>query len=120
MKWANAQPNWVKINSNGSSQLQSKYVLRRFCASRVPAEILTRPKRGFPVPAYRWLQTGLAPWAEDRLVGPDSRVGAAFNRDGVRSIVSRAARGDLQAAHETWLLIVLECWLQAWDATLND
>ena len=120
VKWANAQPNWVKINSNGSSQLQSKYVLRRFCANRVPAEILTRPKRGFPVPAYRWLQTGLAPWAEDRLVGSDSRLGAAFNRDGVRSIVSRAARGDLQAAHETWLLIVLECWLQAWGATLND
>ena len=113
VKWANAQPNWVKINSNGNSQLQSKYVLRRFCASRVPAEILTRPKRGFPVPAYRWLQTGLSPWAEDLLAGSESRLGAAFSREGVRSIVARASRGDSQAAHETWLLIVLEYWLQS-------
>jgi asparagine synthase (glutamine-hydrolysing) len=119
VKWANAQPNWVKVSSSGGSSLQSKYILRRFCASRLPKEILTRPKRGFPVPAYRWLQTGLAPWAEDLLVGTDSRIGAAFNRDAVRSIVARASRGDLRAAHEAWLLIVLECWLRAWNATLS-
>ena len=51
-------------------------------------------------------------------MGTESRLVAAFDRDGVRSIVKRASRGDLAAAHETWLLIVLEYWLRAWDASL--
>jgi asparagine synthase (glutamine-hydrolysing) len=63
VQWANQQPNWVKISRNGGSQLQSKYILRRFCATRVPGSILTRPKRGFPVPAPLALPgLGPGPW----------------------------------------------------------
>jgi asparagine synthase (glutamine-hydrolysing) len=119
VQWANQQANWVKISRNGGSQLQSKYVLRRFCASRIPGTILTRPKRGFPVPAYRWLTQGLGTWAHDKLLGRSSRLAAIFDAAATKSQIDAAVSGDSKAAHNVWLLLVLEIWLESWGAELS-
>jgi hypothetical protein len=37
----------------------------------------------------------------------------------MKSLIDDAAKGDTQAAHNVWLLIVLEIWLQAWRAELD-
>jgi asparagine synthase (glutamine-hydrolysing) len=119
VKWANRQPNRLKVARNGSQQYVTKYVLRRFADKRLPAEILTRPKQGFPVPAYRWFQTGLGAWARDVLLGSDARFKRAIARNVVSELVQSAERGHLQAAHKVWLLIVLELWLRAWAVDLD-
>ncbi len=67
-EWANRQPTQAKVRRTGFTSYETKSVLRRFCAARVPSEIRTRPKRGFPVPVYLWLQTGLSGWAQDTLM----------------------------------------------------
>ena len=118
VEWANRQPNYVKIKRLGRKQWETKSVLRRFCAPRLPGEILTREKRGFPVPVNGWLQTGLAGWAKDVLTGRDSRIGSAFRVEPISDFVADAERGSARASKNVWLLLVLEFWLQAWDARL--
>jgi asparagine synthase (glutamine-hydrolysing) len=118
VSWANRQPNHVKVARVGANAYSTKYVLRRFCHGRLPRAILERPKRGFPVPAYQWLQQGLAPWAGDLIAGRDSRLGRVIRRDAAAALVQRAASGQQKAAHKVWSLVILELWLRAWSVDL--
>jgi asparagine synthase (glutamine-hydrolysing) len=93
----------------------SKRILRQYAAKRLPAEIIDRPKRGFPVPAYRWLEGNLMAWARERLQsgGP---VNAWIDVQMLEPMLDAAARGSLSAQHQVWNLLVLEHWLEAWTA----
>ena len=119
VEWANRQPNQIKVRKVGPNQYSTKYILRRFCSRRLPASIIARPKRGFPVPAYRWLQQGLRPWAQDLVLGNDSRLGRVFSAEPVRDLFCRAEAGLGNAAHKVWLLVILELWLRAWSVHLE-
>jgi asparagine synthase (glutamine-hydrolysing) len=118
VEWANRQPNRVKVRRERSGSYTTKSVLRRFCATRLPAEILTRPKKGFPVPAYRWLREGLDGWARDTLLGAESRLARAFDREAMSRLIENSRQGIGDASHRVWLLLVLEIWLRTWDADL--
>lgn len=119
VEWANHQPNHVKIKRTGLRTYETKSILRRFCAKRLPREVLTRTKRGFPVPVNGWLQNGLSNWAKDILTGDDSRIIRGFSSAAINDLMVRAEHGSGDAAGKVWLLIVLEFWLETWDATLN-
>ena len=119
VEWANRQPNHVKIKRTGLRTYETKSILRRFCARRLPAEILTRDKRGFPVPVNGWLTGGLSGWAKDVLTGKNSRMIPGFSGTTITELLRKAEQGSTDAAGKVWLLIVLEFWLQAWDAKLN-
>lgn len=119
VEWANRQPNHVKIKRTGLRTYQTKSVLRRFCAQRLPREVLTRTKRGFPVPVNGWLQNGLGGWARDVLTGPNSRLVHGFSPETVKRLLAQVEQGSAEAPGKVWLLIVLEFWLQRWGASFN-
>lgn len=112
-EWAAKLPLAWRVG-DAASGYESKRILREFCRTRLPKSILERPKQGFPVPAYRWLGGELRGWAESVLFSPDSRIAELFHIDPVRPIMDQAGRGEMQAAHKIWLLLVLEHWLRAW------
>jgi len=117
VQWANRQPVGVKVGRVGRRYC-TKYVLRRFAQKRLPREIIERPKRGFPIPVYHWLQDPwFSRWALEHLTGGHARVTDLFQPDAVRGQLARAAKADLRAAHRTWLLIVLETWLREYDVS---
>ena len=58
-----------ELKMNGS---HGKLVLRELAARRLPAEIRNMPKRGFSIPAARWLRTDLREMAEGLLFGARS------------------------------------------------
>ena len=91
-------------------------MLRRFAKKRLPREIIDRPKKGFPVPVYQWLQDdGFSSWAVEHLVGKQAKLKYFFQPEAMKGKLRRAATGDLKAAHKSWLLIVLETWLRGFD-----
>ena len=92
---------------------RSKRILREFARKRLPAEILSRPKRGFPVPAYRWLEGSLGGWAEDRLFG-GRRLDCWFDLSSLRPVLAAARAGSAAAQHKIWNLLVLDHWVEAW------
>jgi asparagine synthase (glutamine-hydrolysing) len=85
----------------------------------LPTEILTRPKQGFPVPVNAWLKADLTNWARELLTGAGSRITPEFSTNAIDDLLIAAQQGSSEAAGKLWLLIVLEFWLQAWDAHLN-
>jgi asparagine synthase (glutamine-hydrolysing) len=118
VEWANRKQKAIKVKRTGLFKYETKSILRRFCSSRLPKEIVTRPKRGFPVPAYQWLSDGLEKWSHDVLLGQDSRLAQAFSRDALRQLLTKASQGAEPETNGVWLLIVLEFWLQVWNANL--
>jgi asparagine synthase (glutamine-hydrolysing) len=119
VEWANRQPNYVKLKRTGLRTYETKSILRRFCARRLPQQVLTRPKRGFPVPVNGWLLNGLSNWAREILSGDNSRIIQAFSLPNINDLIFKTEQGSIQAAGKVWLLIVLEFWLQKWDVNLN-
>jgi asparagine synthase (glutamine-hydrolysing) len=88
-----------------SGELRTKLVLRRGWRDRLPAAIVDRPKRSFPLP--------LAAWVGDQV--------DAFDRcRTARSVFTResmdAVRADPQGhALAAWPMINLAIWLRRWD-----
>jgi asparagine synthase (glutamine-hydrolysing) len=109
----------VKIKRTGLRRYETKSVLRRFGAKRLPPEIITRSKRGFPVPVNGWLQNGLGTWARGVLRSSDARMFPGFSAKPIDDLILRAEQGAGDAPGKVWLLIVLEFWLQAWDARIT-
>jgi asparagine synthase (glutamine-hydrolysing) len=115
VEWAASAPLDLKVGDSESGW-ESKRVLRRFAARRVPPEIVQRPKRGFPVPAYGWLAGPVGEWAEERLLAPaDNPLSKLFELDELRPAIDAARGGDLPAAHKVWSMLVLEQWLETWS-----
>ncbi len=113
VEWAARLPLAWRVGDRRSGPV-SKRILREFARRRLPEAILTRPKQGFPVPAYRWLREGLGEWAAGLLTGKGARLAELFHHRPVRAVLARARRGDERAAHKTWILLVFEHWLRAW------
>ena len=120
VEWANRQPRGVKIAHSGLGAYTTKAVLRRFAEKRLPAKILRRPKRGFPVPVYAWLQDAkFASWASELLLGRESRLVRMFTSEAIQKLLEDAKHGRGRAAHKIWILLILELWLREYSDYLD-
>lgn len=111
VEWCARLPLVWKIGSRRLGY-SSKRILREYARKRLPGEIITRPKRGFPVPAYKWLEQDLAKWAGERITS--GRLEPWVEVEAIAPILQAAKRGSHSAQHQVWNLIVLDHWLEAW------
>ncbi len=111
VEWLARQPASVKVHRDENGRYSTKYLLRRFLASRAPAETINQPKLGFSVPAYHWLVTD-SNFAEDVLFDPDGFVRERCDEAQVRSLLE--TRESLPTQHRLWALIVLSLWYAAY------
>jgi asparagine synthase (glutamine-hydrolysing) len=119
VEWANRQPNQARTKRVRNGRYETKSILRSFCRTRLPREIIERPKKGFPVPTNEWLRTSLKSWAHDLLFGIESRVLSTFNDTTMQRCFNEAVGGNLNAAARIWNVIILELWLRNWDVSLG-
>lgn len=113
-EWAASLPIEWKVGSQ-SQGFVSKRILRAFSEKRLPADILMRPKQGFPVPAYQWLQGALGYQMQEKVCGQNSKLSAYFETDRLAAVFSSARQGNNSAAHKAWVMITLEQWLEEWS-----
>lgn len=109
VEYAWSLPDHLKVHGP-LSRATGKYLLRKAAASRIPAFVLERAKKGFGTPTASWLRTGLHPLMRDSLFASTS---FARDRFDVRLIARlcdahRSEQADLSA--ELWPLLVLELW----------
>jgi asparagine synthase (glutamine-hydrolysing) len=88
----------------------SKHLLRQAVADLVPADNLSRPKRGFAVPIGRWFRKDLREFAADHLLGARASERGLFDRAVVARIVDEHQSGRADHAHHLWVLLMLELW----------
>ena len=119
VEWANRQPLNAKVGYLGGRYV-TKNVLRRFAGRRLPAEIITRPKQGFPVPVCRWLaEDGFREWVRDHLTGTEAKLRHLFSCARIDRELRAASLGDAPAGQRVWVLIVLETWLREFNVELD-
>ena len=82
---------------------EPKGLLKRVVGTRLPREILDRPKRGFSAPWDAWMGT-LGPWARERLAD-GAAVQAGILRPDAVDVLGRDASGA-----RLWSMLVLEQW----------
>ncbi len=92
-----------------------KWLLREAMRGLVPAPILTRPKRGFPVPTSPWLKGPLHRFARDRLLSRDCAFAGLDPRDARgRGLLSRLLDEHRMGRHDRgevlWALLIYDLW----------
>jgi len=87
----------------------TKYLLRRVLRGRVPAEVLTRPKRGFAIPLVAWTSKHLPGFFRERLGDGGRLADVAIDRGAVQSLLTLYERGGRQDhCQRLWGLAVLD------------
>jgi asparagine synthase (glutamine-hydrolysing) len=89
--------------------LTTKWVLRQAMKDRLPAEILSRKKMGFPVPVGTWFR---GPWQHllDEFVTSERAMSRGlFMPDVVRRLVNGHVGGE-NHTERLWALLTLEIW----------
>lgn len=96
-----------KVSATGS-----KPILRDIAYSRVPRELLERPKMGFGVPIDVWLRGPLRDWAEDLLSPSRITSDGFFNTRAIREAWQQHLSGRRVRHHELWTVLMFQAWLE--------
>jgi asparagine synthase (glutamine-hydrolysing) len=105
LEFAAALPTRLKISGN-----RGKLLLRGLAARRLPAVIQSLPKRGFAIPAARWLRQDLRSLAESQLFGSSTCISLLLDRTAVRQLWSEHLNGSRDHSVFIWGLIMLGLW----------
>jgi asparagine synthase (glutamine-hydrolysing) len=106
MEWCMRSPLSVRIGDVAAGEaLRPKAVLRDFLDRRIPVDILSRPKRGFPIPYERW--------ARDDARSGRPIVGASRYLTEVIDIakIGDAVGGGEITGAQMWSLRALDRWM---------
>jgi len=87
----------------------TKYLAKRALSSRIPKEILSRPKTGFPVPYESWMRNGLRSWVQDVLLDGRTTSRGYFKKTAIEGLLNEDARVG-GYSKEIFSLLALEHW----------
>jgi asparagine synthase (glutamine-hydrolysing) len=89
---------------------QTKRVLRRAMAARLPASVLARPKKGFGIPVARWLNTHLRDLAGDLLNESRLRQQGLFQPAAATRLLEDHWSGRRDNRKGLWTLLMFQMW----------
>jgi asparagine synthase (glutamine-hydrolysing) len=92
------------------SASSTKDLFRKLAARWLPADVLTRPKRGFGVPLRRWFSDGLIGWAREILQDGRTRERGWTDPLETQRLLRQHETGARDHAKRIWALICLELW----------
>lgn len=90
-----------------------KHLLRLSMAGKLPEGILTRKKKGFPVPLTRWLRADLYEPCRERLLASNSIARQVLGPTALDQLLEEHHSGRVDRHQELWALWVLEEWRAA-------
>jgi asparagine synthase (glutamine-hydrolysing) len=93
---------------------QSKRLLKRAAAHRLPASILARPKKGFGIPVARWLRGPLAPLMNELLGRERLERQGIFKPDVVGRRIAEHQSGRHDHRKPLWTLLIFQLWCDHW------
>ncbi len=87
-----------------------KWILKRAMKDRLPNEILTRKKMGFPTPLALMLQRDLLDYLRGLLLSSECLNRRYFKRQAVERLIEENTRKTRDHHRLLWQLVVLEEW----------
>jgi asparagine synthase (glutamine-hydrolysing) len=95
---------------------RTKRLLKRAAASRLPAAILARPKKGFGIPIASWLRGPLAPLMNQLLGRERLERQGLFQPDVVARRIAEHRSGRHDHRKPLWTLLIFQLWCDQWLA----
>ena len=105
IEFADGLPTGLKLNVR-----RGKLVLRELASRRFPSGLLDHPKRGFSIPAARWLREDLRPMAEQAIFRPDGILAEVLDLTRVRLMWHEHLSGARDHSAFVWGLMMLGLW----------
>lgn len=89
-----------------------KMILRDLLYTKVPRELLERPKKGFAVPLASWLRGPLREWSESLLSVQSLQNTGIFSVPLVRKRWQEHLNGQFNWHNPLWNVLMLQDWMQ--------
>jgi asparagine synthase (glutamine-hydrolysing) len=104
LEFATSLPSNFKLNG-----FQTKYILKKALAQKIPVEIRDRKKTGFPVPYESWLRNDLKDVVWGVLTDRKTIDRGYFSKDAIEGLL-RANSNGANYSKEIFSLLNLELW----------
>ncbi len=91
-----------------------KYILKELMKDKLPAAVVTRPKKGFGIPLTRWLKHELKPLTDSLLSQERIKKQGLFNYATISKLQSDHLAGKQDNRKELWTLMVFQMWYDRW------
>ena len=88
----------------------TKYILRQAMQDRLPAEILSRGKMGFPVPVGSWFRGEWRHLLDEYVLSARAAERGLFRAEAVRLLVAEHDAAHADHSERLWALVNLEMW----------
>jgi len=105
LEFAARLPAKLKMNHH-----EGKRPLRALAAQRLPQDIHGMPKKGFTIPAARWLRAELRPLIEEHVLGSSGLAARVLERSAVRALWQQHLTGARDHSAPLWALLMLGLW----------
>ncbi len=88
----------------------TKWILREAMRDRLPGEILSRKKMGFPVPVGAWFRGPYRHMLDEYVLSERVAARGLFEPATLRSLVNRHCIGGENHSERLWALVTFEMW----------
>jgi len=90
--------------------LKKKYLFRKVMRGILPAVILNRRKKGFSIPAAKWIKGELKDMVTGGLRGTDFKQCPLINHKTVSWIIEKHMRNEKDLSRQIWSLFIFSLW----------
>lgn len=94
---------------------QTKYLLKRLMSSKLPKDIVFRPKKGFGVPLGEWLRKDLKDFCNQLLSKEEFSKSGFFNISCIEQLKNEHFSGKKDNRKLLWNLMVFQLWQNNWN-----
>jgi len=98
--------------------MELKHVVRQAMRGRLPDELYTASKKGFPTPIARWFRGPLRAYVYETLLSKNARIHGYLDRSAMETLIDRFMRTrslplyDYAAANRIYSFLTIELWLR--------
>jgi len=107
VEWLASLPSSLKMRAG-----EGKWLLKRSMDSRLPADLLYRPKMGFSVPLAKWLRGPLRDRLRSTLLGDRLAATGYFDHRSLRELVDAHQSGRRDYSSPLWALLMFDAFLR--------
>jgi asparagine synthase (glutamine-hydrolysing) len=107
VEWLATLPSSVKIRGQ-----EGKWLLKKAMETRLPHDVLYRPKMGFAVPLAQWFRGPLRARVREALLGDRLAETGYFNRAYISELIDHHQSGRRDHSAPLWTLLMFDAFLR--------
>ncbi|MEM7041911.1 MAG: asparagine synthase (glutamine-hydrolyzing) [Pseudomonadota bacterium] len=108
IEWAARLPNSMKMRDG-----KGKHLLRRLAGRYLPAETLTKKKKGFSIPLAQWFRTDLYEMMADTITSNAFAECGVFDRQAAEKMLAEHLEDDgANHGEKLWQMLVMSLWYE--------